>query len=150
MGRGCNETLACIHFILLLKLKSPLIVLSKGFLISGYSCKLYLGRKNNWMKCINAGLLFQAFIKLVFFYIVQILQGLQQRWPKFFGEFSKRQAIPCPTILMPFICIRLKVFLLYPSRCSSEETFLLPKYTHSLGLKGLKPTTKFLTPSHHH
>lgn len=51
---------------------------------------------------------------------------------------------------MPFICIVLEVFLLYPSRCSSEETFLLPKYTHSLGLKGLKPTTKFLTPSHNH
>lgn len=31
-----------------------------------------------------------------------------------------------------------------------DGVFLLPKYTHSLGLKGLKPTSKFLPPSHNH
>lgn len=62
----------------------------KGFLISGYPWKLYLERRNNWMKCINSGLIFQAFIKVGgFMFIVRILWALQQERPKFVQSFGQ-------------------------------------------------------------
>lgn len=89
VGRRYNKTLVYICFILLLKLKSPLIVLSKGFLISGYPCKLYLERKNNWMKCINARLMFHAFIKLFFLVLSKYCRVFNNDDQKFLKSFRQ-------------------------------------------------------------
>lgn len=105
------------------------------------------GEEEELNERISSGLMLQPFMELGGFYVdCASAAGFSPRAPRIRAGFGAA----LPTIVAPFMCIGLKVFLLYPSGCSSEETFLLPKYTHRLGLKGLKPTTKFLPPSHHH
>lgn len=137
---GCGNSSA---FILLLELKSALRVASKASSLvdihGNYICR---GGRAEWTHHFGADVAAFPGAGGFDFYCAGFSPGAPQIRAGFGAAL--------PPIVAPFTGIGLKVFLLYPSGCSSEETFLLPKYTHRLGLKGLKPTTKFLPPSHHH
>lgn len=104
------------------------------------------------MKGVNSGPISQAFVEVGgSAFIARRRRGLRRERPKpARGSGQGRRCAAWQFGCLSRVRIGLKVFLLYPSGCSSEETFLLPKYTRRPGLKGLKPTTKFLPPSHHH
>lgn len=62
-GEGSGSR-AFVTFILFLQLKFSLTAPSKDLLVRGQPRKLYLQRQNNWMKCICAGLMCHALVKL--------------------------------------------------------------------------------------